>query len=154
MALASREDIEASLLRGLTPSESKYFQTLADRVENMIRVRVPAEKWEKFAQTNHSYLVQVEAEAVARVFRNPEGKIQEADGQYSYQVSSLVGSGLLQVLPSEWDLLGLGDGDWESVPIRSDDYARRRFHGLGPWDWFGWNVPRGSQSVIPPGWGS
>ena len=121
MAIATPEDIAASLLRDLTPSEKKYSGVLLDRVEVMIQARLNL-NLDEITSHMRAALIQVEAEAVARVFRNPEGRIQEADGQYSYQLSNLVASGMMQILPSEWELLGAGSNLWKTIPPALDGY--------------------------------
>ena len=50
---------------------------------------------------------QVEAEAVLRLARNPDGYLSEGDGSYQYQLMQDVASGVLQILPDEWDMLGI-----------------------------------------------
>ncbi len=48
----------------------------------------------------------VEAEAVLRLVRNPEGFIQETDGNYTYLLSEEAASTKLRIDPEEWELLG------------------------------------------------
>ena len=50
---------------------------------------------------------QVEAEAVLRLVRNPDGYISESDGTYGYQFSRELASGKLQILPEDWAVLGI-----------------------------------------------
>lgn len=52
-------------------------------------------------------LKQVEADAVLRLARNPEGYISETDGSYTYQLAQDMSAGSLEVLPGEWEILGV-----------------------------------------------
>src|SRR5690349_7288370 len=49
----------------------------------------------------------IEAEAVLRVIRNPEGLYSEQDGSYGYQLSREAADNSLRVLPEEWAILGI-----------------------------------------------
>jgi hypothetical protein len=49
----------------------------------------------------------IEAEAVYRVMRNPEGLYSEQDGQYGYQRTREAADNSLRVLPEEWLTLGI-----------------------------------------------
>ena len=51
---------------------------------------------------------QIEAEAVLRLVRNPEGYQSESDGNYTYMLRSDLASGRLEILPEEWEILGVG----------------------------------------------
>jgi len=50
---------------------------------------------------------QVEADAVLRLVRNPEGFLQETDGNYTYMLSSENASTRLMIDPDDWQILGL-----------------------------------------------
>ena len=52
-------------------------------------------------------LIDIEAEAVLRLIRNPEGYASESDGSYSYQFNRETASGRLEILASEWETLGI-----------------------------------------------
>lgn len=136
---ATSSDVEASMLRPLTQVEKTHVETLLGRVELMISTRLNLDEVDPGSRLGQ-LVAYVEAEAVARVLRNPAGLTQEADGQYSYQVSTLVASGLLGVLPREWELLGVSDGVWGSARPIVDEYARTRYRGYSRADEFGWNI--------------
>lgn len=55
-------------------------------------------------------VVQVEADVVLRLVRNPEGLWMETDGNYSYQFSREAASGRLEIRPQEWLTLGVQPG--------------------------------------------
>src|SRR5690349_15197638 len=50
---------------------------------------------------------QVEAEAVLRLVRNPDGYLSENDGDYGYMLRQDLNSGKLEILPEEWEALGV-----------------------------------------------
>lgn len=52
-------------------------------------------------------MVDIEAEAVLRLVRNPEGTYSETDGNYSVTFDRKMASGKLEILPEEWQLLGI-----------------------------------------------
>lgn len=52
-------------------------------------------------------VVQVEADAVIRLARNPDGYQSETDGSYTYMLSSADSDNVLEILPTEWQTLGL-----------------------------------------------
>ncbi|MDK7143386.1 Gp19/Gp15/Gp42 family protein [Gleimia europaea] len=134
MAVASVEDIQVSLLRDLTPAETKYAPQLLDRVENMIVARVSDAVARSGADESfRATLVAVEAEAVARVLRSPNSGIyqSETEGNYSYRINWQVASGLLDVLDREWERLGVGGGLQVLAPA-TDAYLETRGRGLFP----------------------
>ncbi|BCP02519.1 Gp19/Gp15/Gp42 family protein [Mycobacterium intracellulare] len=52
-------------------------------------------------------VIRVESEAVLRLARNPEGYLSEGDGNYQYMLLQEISSGKLEILPDEWDALGV-----------------------------------------------
>lgn len=108
MAYATPTDIEERLGRTLEPAEVTQVATRLDDAEELIRLRIPDLDDRITAGTLRERLVvMVEAEAVMRLIRNPDGITQETDGNYSYSVSSAVASGRLTIEPNEWYLLGI-----------------------------------------------
>jgi hypothetical protein len=126
-AIASENDVAISLVHPLTDLEKTYVNELLQRVEMKIRSRIPklVERVEA-DEVFRANVVMIEADAVARVFRNPTGKTQESDGSYSYSVNFLVASGLLDVLPTDWRALGL-DPKITSISGETDGYAKDRY---------------------------
>ena len=117
MAIATVDDVQDRLDRELTDDEKQLAATLLEDVEAIIRSRVRnllrrAAADESFRQI----VVMVEANAVLRVLRNPEGYRQESEGNYSYSLNAAVASGHLFVLGSEWDLLGANRGAFTITP--------------------------------------
>jgi hypothetical protein len=52
-------------------------------------------------------LVQVEAEAVLALAKNPEGFISETDGSYTYEVAPALATGALDITAEQWGWLGV-----------------------------------------------
>ncbi|MBF0809185.1 hypothetical protein E4U03_11300 [Rothia nasimurium] len=134
MAIATAQDVETSLMRSLHESEAQYVEKLLNRAENLIKVRIP--KLAELCNASPSFmdlLTQVEAEAVARIFRAENSGIytSESEDGYSYRLNLKVASGLLDILPEEWARL-MGTGGFRSVAPVSDGYARARLRGQRP----------------------
>lgn len=108
MAYATPTDIAERLGRDLDESESRIVDTRLEDAEELILARIP-DLPEKIADgtVRERLVVMVEAEAVMRLIKNPEGFTQETDGNYSYSISSRVASGRLSIEPEEWSLLGI-----------------------------------------------
>lgn len=117
MAYASASDVEARLGRTLDASETTIVNTRLNDVELIIRNRIPdIDTKVSTGEVDPELVVMVEAESVLRLIRNPEGYTAETDGNYSYQISARVASGQLDVLPSEWALLGVKGGAFTITP--------------------------------------
>lgn len=130
-ALASSEDVAASLMRGLTPAENEYVETLLNRAHQRIAARAPdAVKRAETDETVRGLITEIEAEAVARVFR-AEGAIysSESEGEYSYRLNESVASAALWISDDEWTRLG---SSLSSVRVATDDYLSTRFGGIAP----------------------
>ena len=48
----------------------------------------------------------IEADAIIRVLRNPDGIVGETHGDYSYQLNWSTVSGRLSLTPEDWRMLG------------------------------------------------
>ncbi|MGV0811751.1 Gp19/Gp15/Gp42 family protein [Mycolicibacterium boenickei] len=117
MAYASPSDVSARLGRPLTTDETAQVAALLGDAEIEIATRIPdldarAEDLDYLAK-----LVMVEASAVARLVRNPDGYISEGDGNYSYQVNWRLSTGQLQITDKEWRLLVVSPGAF-AVDVR------------------------------------
>lgn len=150
MATASREDVETSLMRELSGPEAAHVEGLLDRIERRIRARVPDldERIDRGGVDYARLVRDVEAEAVARVFRNPEGYTSEGDGDYRYNINRLVASGLLTVTAEEWEALGVGEGMRMLAPDTDAYLASRR--GRRPDLQFQWCWP--ARSIMSQEW--
>lgn len=136
MTIAEPTDIEVSLHRALHDAETKYASALLERVESFIRVRIPDVVTKAATDANfRQIVVSVESEAVARVYRNPSAVRSETEGNYSYQVNYQVASGLLDILDSEWERLGIGSGAGAIAP-GTDGYIATRRPDSSVWKFF------------------
>jgi len=108
MAYATPSDVEARWGRAPTPEELVVIDVRLEDVERMILRRVPTLDALVAAGTIDSDdVIQVEADAVLRLVRNPEGYQSETDGNYTYMFQSGMTAGRLEILPEEWLKLGI-----------------------------------------------
>lgn len=117
MTYATAEDVQARLGHELSTEETALVTVRLADVERMILRRVPdlAEKITA-EDVDEADVVQVEADAVVRLVRNPDGYLSETDGNYTYQFSSSAASGRLEITAGEWQLLGYRRGLFQLVP--------------------------------------
>lgn len=107
MAYATVEDVTSRWTREPTDAEVSLITTRLEDVERMIRRRIPTVDTQADASDDYlADVVQVEAEAVLRLVRNPDGYVSESDGNYTYMLSQQQASGKLEILPEEWEALG------------------------------------------------
>ena len=108
MSYATFEDVEVRFYRGLLPEERDLVEARLGDAESKIRTRV--RDLDQKVLENPDYLstvVRVCADAVIRLIRNPEGYVQETDGNYTYQLSASSAEGRLVILSDEWQDLGV-----------------------------------------------
>jgi Phage protein Gp19/Gp15/Gp42 len=108
---AQASDVATLLGRALTPEETAMVDRRLAEVERHIKRRIP-DLDDKFTagDIDAADVVQVEADVVLRLVRNPEGYASESDGTYGYTFSREVASGRLEILPEEWEVLGVRIG--------------------------------------------
>lgn len=126
MSIATPADVETSLLRPLLQREQEYAPALLERAEGILLSRIHnlLDRAERDT-TFHDLVAATEAEAVARVLRNPQAIRQESEGNYSYTINYQVASGLLDILDEEWQRLGAIRSVGSIAPI-TDGYLRSR----------------------------
>lgn len=108
MAYATFEDVQLRFFRELTPEEVPLVEQRLEDVENKIRRRITDLDERISLEPEYEDVVrQVCADAVIRLVRNPEGYVQETDGNYAYQLSHSSADGRLTILPEEWADLGV-----------------------------------------------
>lgn len=91
----------------MTPEETTLVETRLADVERMILRRITdLDAQVDSGDINEDDVIQVEAEAVLRLVRNPDGLISETDGNYTYMLSQAMASGRLEIRPEEWAALG------------------------------------------------
>lgn len=109
MAYAKVSDVQVRWGRQLTPEDTAMVTQRLEDVERMLKRRIP-DLDSRVAADPQGYgvdVVQVEADAVLRLARNPEGYQSETDGNYTYMLQSDQESGSLSILPEEWRILGI-----------------------------------------------
>ena len=104
-ALATRADVEAALLRPLDSQEVKYVDSLLKRAGRLIlrELEPVVEVDEGFQATIND----VQAEMVARRYRNTDGYASEGDGTYNYRLDTSVASGKIQLPDDDRAELGI-----------------------------------------------
>ncbi|CAN5550070.1 hypothetical protein BH11ACT6_BH11ACT6_29890 [soil metagenome] len=108
MATAAAADVQAISGRTLTPEETALVERRLEQVERMILRRVP-DLLERIADgdLDEADVIDIEAESVLRVVRNPEGLASEQDGTYGYQLSREAADNSLRITETEWAVLGI-----------------------------------------------
>jgi hypothetical protein len=108
MAYASTDDVAVRWSRELSCDEVKLVQVRLEDVERLIRRRIPdLDALIDAGKVDVEDVVQVEADAVLRLARNPEGYVSETDGNYTYQLSKDLATGRLSITADEWQILGV-----------------------------------------------
>lgn len=104
---ATAADVAVRLGREATTEETLLIEARLGDVERKIRRRIKdLDDRISAGTTDVEDVKQVEADAVVRLVRNPEGYLQETDGNYSYMLSREMASGKLEILDEEWAALG------------------------------------------------
>ncbi len=113
MTYATAADVAALLARELDAAETALAERRLAQVERMIERRIPPDIAGRIAAGDiaQADVIDIEAEAVYRVLRNPpEGLYSEQDGQYGYQLSREAADNSLRVTNEEWSVLGVRVG--------------------------------------------
>lgn len=104
-AYASTTDVEA-LWQPLTEQQTAAAVVLLDRVSALMRFRSPGLDARVVADPDLALVVSgVAVDAVLRVLRNPDSKVQESIDDYSYRRADAVADGSLYLTPGELDQL-------------------------------------------------
>lgn len=108
MTYAEAADVQAVLGRTLTAEETALVERRLAQVERKILRRIP-DLTEQIAadEIDQADVIDIEAEAVLRVIRNPEGLYSEQDGSYGYQLSREAADNSLRITAEEWERLGI-----------------------------------------------
>jgi hypothetical protein len=134
VAYATVTDVQDRIARPLDPAEQQLAETLLADAERRIRRRI--KDFDQRVCDDPDFratVVEVEANAVLRVLKNPEGFRQELEGNYQYILNAAVASGYLGILPSEWAELGVrAPGRGTIAPV-----LRRPRRGITR-TWDGW----------------
>ena len=120
MAYATSDDVSVRWARSPSDEEAALIAVRLEDVERLIRKRIPTlDTMVADGDILEDDLIQVEADSVLRLVRNPEGFVSETDGNYTYQFSQQTSAGKLEILPEEWTLLGVAasGGVFSLVPF-------------------------------------
>lgn len=120
MAYATSDDVAVRWARSPSDEEAALIEVRLEDVERLIRKRIPTlDTMVTDGDILEDDLIQVEADAVLRLVRNPEGFVSESDGNYTYQFNQQTSAGKLEILPEEWTLLGVAasGGVFSLVPF-------------------------------------
>lgn len=108
MAYATASDVTARWARTPTDEESTLIEVRLEDAERLIRRRIPdLDDQVTAGDIAEDDVIQVEAEAVLRLVRNPEGYMSESDGNYTYMLRNDIATGRLEILSEEWEILGI-----------------------------------------------
>lgn len=108
MAYATAQDVVVLWAKEPEPEVMVLIERRLEQVERMIRRRVSnLDGLVEESETFEADLIDIEADAVLRLVRNPEGYMSETDGTYTYQLQSDLSSGRLEILDDEWVILGV-----------------------------------------------
>ena len=108
MAYATAQDVVILWAKEPEPEVMVLIERRLEQVERMIRRRLTnLDRLVEESETFEADLIDIEADAVLRLVRNPEGYMSETDGTYTYQLQSDLSSGRLEILDEEWQTLGV-----------------------------------------------
>lgn len=108
MAYATAADVVVLWAKEPEPEVMTLIERRLEQVERMIRRRIPDLDVKVTASaTFEADLIDIEADSVLRLVRNPEGYLSETDGTYTYQLQQDLSAGRLQILDDEWQILGV-----------------------------------------------
>lgn len=108
MAYATAQDVVTLWAKEPEPEVMTLIERRLEQVERMIKRRITnVDTRAAESATFLADLVDIEADAVLRLVRNPEGYMSETDGAYTYMLQSDLTSGKLEILDDEWQTLGV-----------------------------------------------
>lgn len=107
MSFATVDDVEVRFFRKLGAEERPLVEARLEDAENKIRQRIPDLDARVVDPGFLSVVVRVCCDAVIRLVRNPEGYVQETDGNYTYMLAQTHADGRLSITPDEWEDLGV-----------------------------------------------
>ncbi|AGR46432.1 head-to-tail adaptor [Mycobacterium phage Superchunk] len=108
MAYATAQDVVTLWAKEPEPEVMDLIERRLAQVERMIKRRIPNLDLKVAGDaTFQADLIDIEADAVLRLVRNPEGYISETDGAYTYQLQTDLSQGRLTILDDEWTTLGV-----------------------------------------------
>lgn len=108
MALAKFEHVQSRYHREIEEELRQLVETRLSDAEIKIRARI-RDLDAKLLEDSilEDIVIRVCADAVIRLIKNPEGYVQETDGNYTYMLSQALSEGNLSIRPDEWFDLGV-----------------------------------------------
>ena len=136
MAYATITDVSTRLGRPIADAaEVAQVTAWIDDIESLILARIPdlTDAVTAGAPTAQT-VAMVEANAVIRKIKNPDGKVAEGIDDYNYRLNENARKGELFLTDEEWALLlpGQPSGAWTITPFGS---TRRRGSWVHPDTW-------------------
>lgn len=113
MAYATDEDVAVLWARTPTDEEKALISRRLEQAERMIERRFRRSLLPTIAEQIldgtllEADVVQVEADAVLRLIRNPEGYLSETDGNYTYMLRADLATGQMAITAEDWATLGI-----------------------------------------------
>lgn len=108
MSLATFDDVKVRFHRDLDDELRPLVEQRLEDAEDKIRVKLPL--LDDLILANPAFsrvVVRITSDAVIRLINNPDGYVQETDGNYTYMLSQAVADSRLKILPDEWADLGV-----------------------------------------------
>lgn len=108
MAQAQISDVTAFWARTPSPEEQVLIQRRLEQAERLLKKSIP--DFDQKCSADEVFkadVIDIEAEAVLRLVRNHEGLLSETDGNYTYMLQSTNPNRKLEILPEEWEALGV-----------------------------------------------
>lgn len=107
MSYASFDDVQERFHRELEDVDRVLIETRLKDAEGKIRRRVRDLDDKVLDPEYMALVVRTCADAVIRLIKNPDGYVQETDGNYTYMLSQQLAEGRLRIEQDEWNDLGV-----------------------------------------------
>ena len=131
MAYAQVGDVEERFERTLDEDEEVLVQRRLDDAELLIKMKIPdLDAKVVSGEISEDLIVMIEADAVLALVRNPDAKVGETDGNYTYQINWATATGRLTIPDEHWVLLGVKKSVYTIAP---KFYAIDELYGSSVW---------------------
>ena len=131
MAYAQVSDVQARFERELDEYEEVVVAQRLDDAELLIKARIPnLDDQISDGKIPEELVIMAEADAVLALIRNPDAKVGETDGNYTYQLNWATATGRLTIPDEHWVLLGVKKSVYTIAP---KFYAIDELYGSSVW---------------------
>ena len=131
MAYAQVSDVQARFERELDEYEEVVVAQRLDDAELLIKARIPnLDDQISDGKIPEELVIMAEADAVLALIRNPDAKVGETDGNYTYQINWATATGRLTIPDEHWVLLGVKKSVYTIAP---KFYAIDELYGSSVW---------------------